>query len=92
MSAPAGIVVRDHAGCAVGRVDGATADQLVAAGAEYAGQRRRRYVRLPAQWDVSFKAVSQHWARIVRVLELYGSGGMRALDHRRTHEAQRCKN
>lgn len=88
MSAGAGIVVRDHAGCAVGRVDGATADQLVAAGAEYAGQRRRRYLRLPAEWDVPFGSVASNWARIVRALQLYGPGGMRALDHRRVHETQ----
>ncbi len=75
------IVVREWDGTAVGRVDADTGARLVAAGAEYAGQRRRRYIRLPRGTRVPIRAVGLLWERIERALKLYGPAGLRALDH-----------
>jgi hypothetical protein len=76
-----GIIVREWDGTAIGRVDADTAARLVAAGAEYAGQRRRRYIRLPRGTRVPIRAVGLLWQRIERTLKLYGPAGLRALDH-----------
>jgi len=76
-----GIIVREWDGTAIGRVDADTAARLVAAGAEYAGQRRRRYIRLPRGTCVPIRAVGLPWGRIERALKLYGPAGLRALDH-----------
>lgn len=76
-----GIIVREWDGTAIGRVDADTAARLVAAGAEYAGQRRRRYIRLPRGTRVPIRAVGLLWERIERALKLYGPAGLRALDH-----------
>lgn len=67
-----GIIVREWDGTAIGRVDADTAARLVAAGAEYAGQRRRRYIRLPRGTRVPIRAVGLLWERIERALKLYG--------------------
>lgn len=76
-----GIIVRQSDGAAVGRVDTDTAARLVAAGAEYAGQRRHRYIRLPRGTRVPIRAVGLLWQRIEWALKLYGPAGLRALDH-----------
>lgn len=76
-----GIIVREWDGTVAGRVNIDTAARLVAAGAEYAGQRRRRYIRLPRGTRVPIRAVGLLWERIERTLKLYGPAGLRALDH-----------
>lgn len=44
------VQVRDRQGVGITRVDPKTCERLIAAGAEWSGQQRRRYLRVPIDW------------------------------------------